>query len=148
LAAEDDGSMRWEYRPASGTDTDPAVMTQVVLHMLAADDAKRPAIGTSLGLTLKGVVGRALDARGLDVRLLVYEDLISYDVAAEVVVTNPARPDRGHVRLSDDGAITWECSCGAASGSAEEIAVVVAGVIIKAIAVSQSTARSQSGELH
>jgi hypothetical protein len=139
--------MRWEYRPASGRDTDPAAMAQVVLHALVADETTQPAASIGPDLTLKGVVGQVLDAGGLDVRLLVYEDLICYDVTAEVMVTNPARPDRGHVRLGDDGAITWECSRPTVNGTAGATAAAVIDVIIRAIALFQSAARSQSGEL-
>lgn len=39
----------------------------------------------------------------------MYEDRECYDVTAEVVVTNPARPERGMVRIADDGTIRWEC---------------------------------------
>jgi hypothetical protein len=149
VVIEDDGSVRWEYRPATGCDTDPAVMTEVVLRALAVDDSAGRGASPRLGVTLKGAVGSALDARGLDVRMLVYEDLICYDVAAEIVVANPARPDRGQIRQSDDGSITWECSCrDAVSGSVGEVVDAVVGVIGRAIALSRSAGRSRNGDLH
>jgi hypothetical protein len=149
LVVDDDGSMRWEYRPVTGPGTDPAVMTQAILHVLAPDDTAEPDASTHPGVTLKGAVGQALDALGLDVQMLVYEDLISYDVAAEIVVTNPARPDRGQVRLSDDGSVTWACSYrDVPSGKAEQIAVAVVSVVTKAIALSRSATRKQPGDLH
>jgi hypothetical protein len=38
------------------------------------------------------------------------------EVSAEVIVTNPDSPHRGHVRISDEGNVVWEC-CLATPGS-------------------------------
>jgi len=62
----------------------------------------------------------------------VYEDPDYYDVSAEVVVSNPARPERGQVSVSDDGDLTWECryydDC-----DATQIADAVAGIVTDGI---------------
>ncbi len=109
LTVEDGGSVRWDYRPRTGRGTDPAEMTGLVLRVLGAAGAGEPRTRARPGVSLKGVVGRALAARGLKVGMEVYEDPDFYDVGAEIVVINPARPERGQVRVSDDGDVTWEC---------------------------------------
>lgn len=108
LTVEDGGSVRWDYRPSRGGGTDPAEMTGQVLRVLGAADTGEPRTKARPGVSLKGVVGRALAAHGLKVGMEVYEDPDFYDVGAEIVVINPARPERGQVRVSDDGDITWE----------------------------------------
>jgi len=35
-----------------------------------------------------------------------------FEVYTEIAVTNPARPDRGTVRVGDDGLICWHCTIG------------------------------------
>jgi len=109
LTVEDGGSVRWDYRPRSGGRTDPAEMTGLVLRVLGAAGACGPRTRARPGVSLKGVVGRALAARGLKVGLEVYEDPDFYAVSAEIVAINPARPERGQVHVSDDGDLTWEC---------------------------------------
>jgi hypothetical protein len=109
LTVEDDGSVRWDYRPRSGGSTAPAELTGQVLRVLGAADTGEPQPRARPGISLKGVVGRALTARGLTVGLEIYEDPHFYDVGAEIVVTNPAQPERGQVRVTDDGDVTWEC---------------------------------------
>jgi hypothetical protein len=136
LIVDDCGSVTLDYGPTSGRDTHPAVITELVLRVLGADDTEQGEHGTRPhpGASLKGVVGRALDARGMDIRLVVYEDLFSYLVDAEVVAANPARPDRGQVRVSDDGDITWECFYrDFADGNTEKIADTIVGVISEGI---------------
>ena len=141
LIVDDGGSVTWDYCPSTGRDTDPAVMTGLVLRVLGAEDTGRGELGTSAhpGLLLKGAVGRALDARGMAVRIAVYEDLFSYDADAEILVTNPARPERGQVRVTDDGDITWECFYSdAASRNTGEIADLIVNVISGGIGPPQA----------
>jgi hypothetical protein len=75
--------------------------------------------------------GRRLKAKGLEVCLEVYEDHVAYEVAAEIVVTNPVRPDRGRVHVTDDGALMWECcyEAGPADGDAVAVADTIAAVL-------------------
>lgn len=49
-----------------------------------------------------------LEGRGLGSRLVTYSGGPGEEVVEQIVVTNPAAPDRGEVRVSDDGAVTWE----------------------------------------
>jgi hypothetical protein len=109
LTIEDGGSARWDYRPGSGRGTGPAELTALVLRLLGAADTGEPRTRAHPGVSLKGMVGRALAARGLKVGLEVYQDPDYYDVSAEIVVSNPARPERGQVSVSDAGDLTWEC---------------------------------------
>jgi hypothetical protein len=53
---------------------------------------------------------------GMAVRLV---DVRYDEVHVEAMVTSPAEPARGHVRISDEGTIRWEClfaSPGSAAG--------------------------------
>ncbi|HUY46142.1 MAG TPA: hypothetical protein VMV92_10515 [Streptosporangiaceae bacterium] len=95
LTVEDGGSVRWDYRPSRGGGTDPAEMTGQVLRVLGVAETGEPRPRMRPGVSLKGVVGRALAAHGLKVGMEVYEDPDFYDVGAEIVVINPARPERG-----------------------------------------------------
>lgn len=142
LTVEDGGSVRWGYRPRSGRGTGPAELTGLVLRVLGATDAwcGKPGTRTRPGLSLKGVVGRALNGRGLKVGLAVYEDPVCYDVTAEIVAINPARPERGQVSVSDDGDLTWECRYYDDS-DAGQIADAVAGIVTDSIGDSAGKRR-------
>jgi hypothetical protein len=107
------GAAAWEYRPCRGTHLDPTHITEMVLGLLGARTygPAEAARGRYPGLTFKGIVGRALAERGMDVRLaLIHHDDVDYDVYAEIAVTNPAHPGQGRVRLTDEGTICWKCS--------------------------------------
>lgn len=55
------------------------------------------------------MLGKRLESRGLDFRLVTYPDDESPDShIEEIVVTNPRAPERGEIRLTDDGSLTWE----------------------------------------
>jgi hypothetical protein len=55
------------------------------------------------------VLGRRLESRGLDFRLVTYPgDEVPGSRVEQVVVTNPRCLERGEVRVSDDGTVTWE----------------------------------------
>jgi len=54
------------------------------------------------------LVGR-LESRGLDPRLVTYPGGSGDDEQVEqIVIVNPAAPERGEVRVGDDGSVTWE----------------------------------------
>jgi len=105
------GSATWEYHPFSG-EPGPAQITAMVLELLGAgNDEDRDASPNRLpGLTLTGIAGQALTERGMRVQLAEAgrDDDLS-ELYAEIVVSNPARPDRGTARASEDGMIRWEC---------------------------------------
>lgn len=57
------------------------------------------------------MLGKKLESRGLDFRLVTYPGDDSPDSHIEqIVVTNPRAAERGEVRVSDDGTVTWEYS--------------------------------------
>ena len=47
-----------------------------------------------------------LEARGLEPRLVTYPG--DGERVEEIVVVNPAAPERGEVRVGDDGSMVWE----------------------------------------
>lgn len=105
IDVEDNTSVVWEYDLRDRAE--PTGISGMVLGMLGADGARLQFDARAhVASTLKGMVGRDLRARGLKPVLEVYED---HDAVVEVVVTNPARPERGLVRIADDGMLRWEC---------------------------------------
>ena len=126
ITVHDGGYVIWDYWPWSGAATDPADLAGVALSLLGpVATSTRPVV--SSGPTLKSRVGRALRELGLHVTMAVYEDADALDVAAEVVITNPAVPFCGLVRVADDARITWQCEIG---GPATECALAVADTIV------------------
>jgi hypothetical protein len=50
-----------------------------------------------------------LEGRGLDPRLVAYPgDPGDGERVEQIVIVNPAAPERGEVRVGDDGSVTWE----------------------------------------
>jgi hypothetical protein len=50
-----------------------------------------------------------LEGRGLDSRVVTYTGgAHEGDHVEQIVVTNPAAPERGEIRISDDGGVAWE----------------------------------------
>ncbi|HCU95938.1 MAG TPA: hypothetical protein DHU96_25755 [Actinobacteria bacterium] len=111
ITVEDSGFATWEYRPGAGDGIDPDKITGRVMRLLTDAGWERPCWQgrAGPGAGLKGLVGCRLKAMGLGVCLDVYEDHDTYEVVAGIIVTNPGRPERGQVRVSDDGALMWQC---------------------------------------
>lgn len=112
ITVQDSGFVTWEYGPSSVDGTEPDKIASRVMRLLTGASAelspcRRPRAASAAGL--KSLVGCRLKALGMAVCLDVYEDHDTYEVVAEIIVTNPARPERGQVRVSDDGALMWEC---------------------------------------
>jgi hypothetical protein len=109
VTVRENGTLAWEYRPFHGSRSDPAQLAAIAAAVLGAG-AAASLPSRSAGLTLKGVIALALRERGLSARLAsVVPDEAACEVYAEVEITNPARPGRGAVRVSDDGMVLWEC---------------------------------------
>lgn len=104
LIVTDDGRVQWEYRVSQA---DPARLADIADALLTGRAGRTGlASGADLGLTLKGIVGRDLRARGLTVELNVYGDDDCFDAQAEIVVSGPGADD-GEVCLDDDGFLDW-----------------------------------------
>jgi len=133
------GSVTWEYHPFSGG-PGPAQVTAMVLELLGVGNGQDRGASSNRwpGLALTGIVGQALTERGMRVRLAEAgrdEDLS--EMYAEIVVINPARPDRGTAQASDDGMIRWECRLTDPARSTREIdPAEIAGTIARALSAA------------
>jgi hypothetical protein len=112
VTMREDGSVEWEYLLPHDSQADPAHLTDVVRSVLGEDVTRDRSVlpVRPRSLTLKGMVGWACQQRGLCASLeVVYIDPAFFEVYSEVEVTNPARPARGRVRVSDEPAVRWGC---------------------------------------
>jgi hypothetical protein len=108
----DAACVQWECSPWASDGADPVQIADLATSLLTGRGGGYPRQGDGYareGITLKGIVGRELAARGLDVSLEVYEDTDFYDVRAAIVAVNPGTREDASVRVDDDGSITWEC---------------------------------------
>lgn len=140
------GFLTWEYYPLASNGVDPADVSDKVTAVLGAGDAEHTDMDYKIprGLPLKSTVGRALRIHGLDISLAVYEDRCLFEVSTELVVINPARPERGRVRVSDYGTITWECGASAMAGGIEGIsATEFAETVARALATAERPLRTR-----
>jgi hypothetical protein len=148
LTVTDGGHLRWDYQPSPGPDTSPAAVTQIILHLLGAAPAEdRPLNdGTYPAFPVKGAAGRLLQDHGLKVALETYEDLESFDVVAEIHITNPGQPGRGMVTVNDNGDIEWECQASQAfNGEPAAIVAVIAPILTRAPATRREPASARNG---
>lgn len=109
VTVDDGGGVTWEYwRISKGADPDR--LAGLVQRLLAPERTARPRPAPSRVATaeLQRIVGRALKARGLEVCLDVCADDHELEVVADIVVTNPAHPERGRVLVGDEAGLTWE----------------------------------------
>jgi hypothetical protein len=127
-----DDTITWEYRPFHGTNPTPDQLTNMAMVILGSvrpndqDRSTKPCPG----LTLKGIVGRALAERGLSVRLkTIYEDHIGYEIYAVIDATNPAQPTRGHVQVGDDSSLHWEVLTSTNGLAPGDIAQIIASAL-------------------
>jgi hypothetical protein len=135
---EDHGFVAWEYWRGASKGADPDRVAARVVRLLTDDGADLPRSGTAarnLRAGLQGIVGRELEAKGLAVGLDVYADHVAFEVAAELVVTNPAHPERGQVRVGDEASLLWECGyCGAGRIDPGAIADTIIAILAADIA--------------
>jgi hypothetical protein len=101
----------WEYRHLGGSRLDPSAFVAMASCILGADQVTDNGVPVSNSdMTLKGQVGRALADKGMQVSLGVLDlNEQTFDVYAEIAIGNPACPERGTVRVADDGLISWHC---------------------------------------
>jgi serine/threonine-protein kinase RsbW len=119
LTISSEGRFTWDYSTFDGGRTRAEHIISIVLDLLSPgwDDTIAVRLPSLPDLTLKGLVGRALVERGLDVSLSLPErDEQFFEAYAEISIGNPAEPDRGTVRVADHGAISWACQVREAAG--------------------------------
>jgi hypothetical protein len=112
LTVYDSGRLDWEYRHHDGDRSDPCLLAAMILHLLGGDHATTGCAHVTHHpqQTLKGQVGRVAADQGMQVCLNVLDkDAQVFEVYAEITITNPTRPDRGTVRVADDGLLCWHC---------------------------------------
>jgi hypothetical protein len=112
LTVSDCGLAEWGCCPLPGCPPDPGQVADLATALLTGRAGVFPRLGSGYGmpdLTLKGVVGLELKARGLDVELEVYEDRAHFDARSSIVATRPAAAAPATVQVSDDGSVTWTC---------------------------------------
>jgi hypothetical protein len=110
LAVNDWGAAEWDYCPESADHADPKKIADVATALLTGQANDFPRLGRGYdheGITLKGIVGLELKARGLDVNLAVYPDEHYFDAHAEIVVTQPGSEEGAKVFVTDQGCLTW-----------------------------------------
>lgn len=110
LAVNDWGDAEWDYCPGSGEYADPKQLADLATALLTGpvDDFPRRGHGYDHeGITLKGIVGLELKARGLKVDLAVYPDEDYFDAHAEIVVTSPGSEEGAKIFVTDHGCLTW-----------------------------------------
>jgi hypothetical protein len=131
------GAVDWEYHCFDGNPHDVALMTAITLAILRDDDRPAGAVPDP-HVNLVSGIGQAALAGGLNAAFGTPD-------CGEVAVTNPDRPERGSVRVSDFGDLWWSCRLhgrpqGAAGLDLEEITRSVA----RAITCAQAARRGRS----
>lgn len=112
LSVNDFGFVEWECLPWASKKPDPKLTADIVTLLLSGKTDNRPSQdnGRNLhGTSFKGIVGHELRARGFDVALDVCEDNELLEVWSDLLVKNPVVHANAIIRISDDGAISWEC---------------------------------------
>jgi hypothetical protein len=116
LAVEDCGSVVLDWNPVAGSAVDPLDLADVASVLLTGRAGLSHWHGDGGGradLTLKGRVGRELQARGLQVGLEVYPDELAFEAHTAIVASAPGTGLDAAVRVSDDGRLSWERDYGA-----------------------------------
>jgi hypothetical protein len=105
------GTVNWDYHSFDGTTHDPSRVTTITLAILA--DPGTPDSATVVRypqMSFLGSVGRATIERGLSATFSSRDpDNARFKIHDEVAITNPARPRRGTVQVTNDGALWWTC---------------------------------------
>jgi hypothetical protein len=147
VTVEDSGAITWDYWRSVRMGADPGRVAALALRLLTDDGADLPPASAALmpaGCSLPGIVGRELEAAGMDVHLDVFADQICFEVTAEVVVVNPARPERGRIRVGDEAGLVWETDRGGADRTGPG---AVTGTIIAVLDQDIEDGYIQRGEL-
>ena len=107
LTVSDNGDAEWEYRPAHPADPNLAADLAAVLLTGQTEPQLWPRDRPGRQGAFKGIVGRELRSRGLDVEVAVFPDDDFLDAHTEIVITTPAISPAARVTVTDDGSLTW-----------------------------------------
>jgi hypothetical protein len=129
ITVDDLGTVQWEYWPKPGHQADPGQVVSLTLNVLAPGSNRTSQARTPDGDSLRAGVGQALRAAGLHVDIDVSTDRDTFTVAAEIVAASPLYPERGEIRIDDDGRITWECCYDTETVPAATIAETVVTIL-------------------
>jgi len=107
-----------------------------ILGAGAVGTAVIPAPGCRCVVSFKGAAGRILAGHGMNVTVRAYPDQEFFEVYSDIEVTNPARPERGTVRVADDGSLLWRCRARTVQGDEEaldpaQIACIIAQALTR-----------------
>jgi hypothetical protein len=111
LSVHDLGLVQWECTPWASKDPDPKLLADIAEFLLAGKITEvlaRKSDDKLRGTSFMGTVGYELRARGFDVCLDVCEDNTLLEVWADILVKNPTARTDAIIRVSEDGAISWE----------------------------------------
>jgi hypothetical protein len=132
----------WEHRPFHGGGLGAVLIAGMTLDILAAsnaqalDESEQSRPGRALSMAVGGVLTRY----GMHVRRAPIGEVGVLTLTARraaIIVANPARSDRGRVRVSDNGTIRWECRlrpqlADAPGVDPAEAAATIAGALLRA----------------
>lgn len=108
LLVTDEGHATWDYCPWPADNADPDLAADLAVTLLTGRHGPHPWLTRKRGgIRFKGLVGRELKARGLDVDLAVYTDEAYFDAFAEIVAAAPGTGSEAEVCVADDGCLTW-----------------------------------------
>jgi hypothetical protein len=110
LLIADAVTVRWEYCPSDTDENDPKRTADIVTALLSDDDTPYERLGdgySSKAMSLKGIAGRELEARGFSVKLEVYQDHLSFDAWADISVSSKKESGM-RVLVDDSGCIIWD----------------------------------------
>jgi hypothetical protein len=119
-----------EYAAGRDRRTSAANTARIVARMLGADyTSSQRYRHLHRGVTQAGAVGREMKARGMTVTMSVLGDAETYSVFADIVITNPAKPERGKVHIENSGWVYWECYGDEIADGPADLADTVADVL-------------------
>ena len=132
------GTVDFDYHCFDGNPHDPGEMTAITLAILHDDDRGGEAARYP-HLSFLFSIARAALEQGLSVELRSNDPSNAYwRIKDEVAVTNPDRPERGTIRVTDDGALWWRCQLrDQPSGSAGLDLTEITSSIARAIGSAQ-----------
>src|SRR6185437_4363507 len=104
LTISSHGDFTWEYRSIRCPHLHPSRLVGIAIELLDPDHSRRePTLGTNDGYPLVEIIRYALFRYGFTATI----SETGADTGPALTVTNPARPYRGTLDISDDGELQW-----------------------------------------